>query len=54
MYQNPPLYTPGPPVAYQSVPRRRSLTVMLLLPFLLFGLAFFGGSYASNTRWSAP
>jgi hypothetical protein len=46
MYQNPPLYTPGPPVGYRSVPRRRSLTVMLLLPFLVFGLAFFGGSYA--------
>jgi len=29
MYQNPPLYTPGPPVVYRSVPRRRSLVVLL-------------------------
>jgi hypothetical protein len=46
MYQNPPLYAPGPPVVHATVRRRRSLTVMLLLPFLVFGLAFFGGSYA--------
>lgn len=47
MYQNPPLYVPGPPVAPQPViRRRRPLPVLLLLPFLLFGLLFFGGSYA--------
>jgi hypothetical protein len=46
MYQNPPLYVPGPPVVHQSVTRRRPLIVLLLLPFLLFGLMFFGGSYA--------
>lgn len=46
MYQNPPLYAPGPPVVHATVRRRRSLIVMLLLPFLVFGLAFFGGSYA--------
>jgi outer membrane protein assembly factor BamB len=47
MYQNPPRYVPGPPQAvYRSVARRRPLIVLLLLPFLLFGLAFFGGSYA--------
>jgi len=46
MYQNPPPYVPGPPVVYRSVGRRRPLIVMLLLPFVLFGLAFFGGSYA--------
>lgn len=47
MYQNPPLYTPGPPVVHRPEPRRRrSLIVMLLMPFVLFGLVFFGGSYA--------
>lgn len=46
MYQNPPRYAPGPPVVYRTVRRRRSLVVMLLMPFLVFGLAFFGGSYA--------
>lgn len=47
MYQNPPLYAPGPPVVSRPEPRRRrSLIVMLLLPFLLFGVMFFGGSYA--------
>jgi hypothetical protein len=45
MYQNPPLYVPGPPVVHATVRRRRSPIVMLL-PFLVFGLAFFGGSYA--------
>jgi hypothetical protein len=36
MYQNPPLYAPGPPVVYRPEPRRRrALIVMLLLPFLL-------------------
>jgi hypothetical protein len=47
MYQNPPLYVPGPPVVPPLVVRRRRpLIVLLLLPFLLFGLLFFGVSYA--------
>lgn len=48
MYQNPPLYAPGPPVAPRSpAPKpRRSLIVLLLMPFVFFGLVFFGGSYA--------
>jgi hypothetical protein len=45
MYQNPPRYVPGPPL---SAPRRRRAPVLALLlaPFVLFGLMFFGGSYA--------
>jgi hypothetical protein len=42
MYQNPPLYTPGPPVVCQPVPRRRPFIVS----FLFVGLVFFCGSYA--------
>jgi len=46
MYQNPPRYVPGPPVAARPVRRRRGFVVLLLLPFVFFALVFFGGSYA--------
>jgi len=46
MYQNPPRYVPGPPVYAASPSVRRRRILPFVLPFVLFGLAFFGGSYA--------
>jgi hypothetical protein len=45
MYQNPPRYVPGPPQVVRGR-RRPPFPVLLLAPFVLFALLFFGGSYA--------
>lgn len=46
MYQNPPRYVPGPVAHAVALPPRRRRIVPFVLPFLLFGVLFFGGSYA--------
>ncbi|PSL53751.1 hypothetical protein B0I31_108198 [Saccharothrix carnea] len=47
MYETPPQYPPVLPYATPSPARRRVLP-LALLPLVLFGLLFFGGSYAAS------
>lgn len=49
MYQNPPRYVPGPAVHAVAAPARRRGILPIVLPFVLFGLLFFGCSYAYLT-----